>query len=328
MRVCLVGGSGFIGTALAGRLAAAGVEFGIVDKRASAAFPGAGRIADICDQAALMAAVRGEVLVHLAAEHRDDVLPLSRYDAVNVGGTRNLCAVAEAQGIRTIIFTSTVAVYGFAPAGTDEAGAVAPFNAYGRTKFAAEQVLRAWQSAGSGRTLVIVRPTVVFGPGNRGNVYNLLRQIGSGAFVMVGRGENRKSVAYVQNVAAFLQHCTGFGPGVHLYNYVDQPDLSMNELVGHVRQTLKGRRGVGLRLPGGLGMALGHLADGVAKVTGRRLPVSAIRVRKFMATTSFASAAHGVPGFQAPFTMAEGLEATLQRDFLHPDPQATEFWSE
>lgn len=328
MKVAIIGGAGFIGTALAVRLAASGVAFGIVDKRASAGFPAACRVADICDVAALGRAVEGDALVHLAAEHRDDVLPLSRYDAVNVEGTRNVCAVAEALGIGTIIFTSTVAVYGFAPEGTGEDGAIAPFNAYGRTKFAAEEVLREWQARGQGRSLVIVRPTVVFGPGNRGNVFNLLRQIGSGAFVMVGRGENRKSVAYVQNVAAFLQAALGFGPGVHVYNYVDKPDLSMNQLVSHVRLTLKGRRGVGVRLPGALGMALGHLADGVAKLTGRRLPISAIRVRKFMATTSFASAAHGVPGFRAPYTMAEGLEVTLQRDFLHPDPQAVVFETE
>ena len=59
------------------------------------------------------------------------------------------------------------------------------------------------------RSLVIVRPAAVFGEGNRGNVYQLLRQIASRRFVMVGSGHNRKSMAYVGNVSALL--CTPWG---------------------------------------------------------------------------------------------------------------------
>ena len=85
-------------------------------------------------------------LINLAAEHRDDVRPLSLYDEVNVGGARNLCTVAQEKNIRTIVFTSTVAVYGFAPIGTDESGKIAPFNDYGRTNYDAQQVVKDWQA--------------------------------------------------------------------------------------------------------------------------------------------------------------------------------------
>ena len=53
---------------------------------------------------------------------------------------------------------------------------------------------------------MIVRPAVVFGEGNRGNVYELLRQIMARRFVMVGSGRNRKSIAYVGNLSAFLMY--------------------------------------------------------------------------------------------------------------------------
>ena len=100
----------------------------------------------------------------------------SLYDEVNVEGARNICAIAREKGIKTIVFTSTVAVYGFAPIGTNECGEIAPFNDYGRTKYEAEQVFKAWQAENpEKRTLIIIRPTVVFGEQNRGNVYNLLR---------------------------------------------------------------------------------------------------------------------------------------------------------
>ena len=64
---------------------------------------------------------------------------------------------------------------------------------------------------------MIVRPTVVFGEGNRGNVYNLLRDISSGNISWVDL-ENRKSMAYVGNVAAFLVRCVSFDTGIHIFN--------------------------------------------------------------------------------------------------------------
>ena len=67
--------------------------------------------------------------------------------------------------------------------------------------------------------------------------YNLLHQIASGRFLMFGNGRNRKSMAYVQNVAEFLEFSTHL-TGYHLYNYIDKPDLDMNMLIEIVRKTL------------------------------------------------------------------------------------------
>ena len=128
-----------------------------------------------------------------------------------------------------LIFTSSVAVCGFAPADTDESGKSNYFNDYGRTKYLAEQVYKAWQAEDLEiRTLVIVRPTVIFGEGNRGNVYYLLQQIALGRFLMFGDGTNRKSMAYVENVIAFIEYSLSFKPGLHIYNYIDKSDFDMN----------------------------------------------------------------------------------------------------
>lgn len=81
-----------------------------------------------------------------------------------------------------------MAVYGFAPVGTDETGKINYFNDYGRTKFLAEEKYRDWLKTDSLNNAVIISPTVIFGEQNRGNVYNLLRQIASGKFPMVGKG--------------------------------------------------------------------------------------------------------------------------------------------
>ncbi len=135
-----------------------------------------------------------------------------------------------------------------------------------------------WQSEKENK-LIIIRPTVIFGEGNRGNVYNLISQIASGKFVMVGSGQNKKSMAYIGNVVAFLDKCIETDKAYALFNYVDTPDYSMNDLVKHVRLKLTGKNNVGLRIPFWLGFFLGYIADMVAKVRGKPFPISAIRVK-------------------------------------------------
>ena len=161
----IIGGSGFIGTRLSSLLKLEGLAFKIVDKALSKEFPERTFIADVRSVEALDSAIsENAILINLAAEHRDDVTPLSLYDDVNVQGAKNVCLVAAKKNVKTIIFTSSVAIYGFAPLGTDESGKVAPFNDYGRTKYEAEQIYKVWQDEDPlFRTLIIIRPTVVFG---------------------------------------------------------------------------------------------------------------------------------------------------------------------
>ena len=270
----------------------------------------------------------GAALINLAAEHRDDVRPLSLYYEVNVDGARNICTVAREKGVQTIIFTSSVAVYGFAPIGTDETGVIRPFNDYGRTKHLAEQVFRSWQAESPlDRSLVIIRPTVVFGERNRGNVYNLLRQIASGRFLMVGDGRNRKSMAYVENVAAFIEHCLGLGPGAHLYNFIDKPDFSMNSLVSHVMKILGGSGRIGVRLPFSVAYLAGRCVDAVAAISGRRFAISAIRVRKFCSDSLYGTAVDKT-GFVSPVPLEEALRRTVVYEFLETHADEGVFFTE
>lgn len=327
--ITVIGGSGFIGTQLCQNLADQQVAFEIVDLKQSRRFPKQTKIADIRDYEALKAAVSGETIIHLAAVHRDDVRDRTLYYDTNVNGTHNVCRVAEEKGISRIVFTSTVAVYGFAPPDTGEDGKVAPFNDYGTSKFEGEEILRAWYAADEkNRTLTIVRPTVVFGIGNRGNVYNLLKQIQSGKFLMVGSGRNRKSMAYVENIAAFLESVAKRDSGYGLHNYIDKPDLDMNSLVSRVNGKLTGNDRIGLRLPYWLGLTLGFVGDFISRVTGIDLPVSSIRIKKFCSTTAFSSNAPEVPGYTGPYTLEEGLEKTLDAEFLHSDPNREVFFTE
>lgn len=319
----IIGGAGFVGTRLAQILGARGTPFKIYDR----ALDGEG-YCNVTMPESLASLPSADVVINLAAEHRDDVTPRSLYDEVNVEGARNVCDYCRLANTRQIIFTSSVAVYGFAAEGTDERGVFKPFNDYGRTKMEAEAVYRAWHAEDpENRSLVIIRPTVIFGEQNRGNVYNLLRQIASRQFIMFGPGTNRKSMAYVQNVAEFLAFSTHFGPGQHIYNYVDQPDLDMNTLVSRCRYVLFGKDGVGFRLPGWLGIAIGYSADVFAAITGKKYSISSIRVKKFMVATSFRTSSD-TTGFKPSCTLEEGISRTLRHEFLEDHSKEKLFYSE
>ncbi len=313
--VAILGGSGFIGTRLTSLLTERRIPVRIGDLRQSESFPHLWTPCDVRKHETLGEVVRGSsAIVNLAAEHRDDVRPLSRYHETNVDGASEVCIAARNAGIQKIVFTSSVAVYGFHSQPTDESGPFEPFNEYGKTKLAAEDVYREWAEEDPSRTLVIIRPTVVFGEGNRGNVYNLLRQIASGRFMMVGSGMNAKSMAYVGNIAAFIIHAFALGPGVHIFNYVDGPDMTTRELVEYSRNCL-GRPGKTAAIPKPVALAGGYLMDVLARLTGRKFPISAIRVRKFCESTQFRADRVPQSGFIPPYSLSEGLARTLQNEF-------------
>lgn len=236
-----------------------------------------------------------------------------------------------------------MAVYGFAPVGTDESGEIKYFNDYGRTKFLAEEKYRNWLKADSQNRVVIIRPTVIFGEGNRGNVYNLLRQIAGGRFPMVGRGTNRKSMNYVENVAAFIQHCVeqelpAYEDGVsnsegsppqqeYLYNYCDQPAYDMNGLVLEVYRALGRPKTRLFHWPYPVAYFGGLCFDLLALILRRRLPVSSIRVKKFCQNTYFTSSRVADTGFVPPVSLPDGLTRTIHYEFVDKT-QGTVFQTE
>ena len=243
MKILVTGGSGFIGTRLVSLLIEGGHDVSIFDKNPSKLFADRVILADVRDAEALASAVVGcDIVYHLAAEHHDNVRPISLYDDVNVGGAKNLVVAMESANITKLIFTSSVAIYPLNAGEPTEGSTIAPFNPYGQSKYEAEKIFEKWAAQSDDRCLTIIRPAVVFGEDNRGNVYNLLAQIHSGRFRMVGKGQNKKSMGYVGNITQFLVECMEFDEGVHLYNYADKPDLTTNELLFIAKESF-GRNG-------------------------------------------------------------------------------------
>jgi len=326
----LIGASGFVGTRLIELLKQnSNYHLKNIDKNQSPVYPEITTIADIRDKEKLKTLLQNQdVVVLLAAEHRDDVSPTSLYYDVNVQGTRNVLEAMDTCGVKKIIFTSSVAVYGLNKDNPNEKHPVDPFNHYGKSKWQAEEILHEWYDKNSDRkTLTIVRPSVIFGERNRGNVYNLLKQISSGRFLKVGSCNNKKSMAYVGNVVALLSHLIEHAKDCETYNYIDKPDLTMNELIKTVENSLN-KKIPSIKVPYFLGLLGGYGFDILAKLTGKKLSISSVRIKKFCATTQFDAEKILASGFKPPYTLSEGLDQTIKFEFVNPRKDNLIFVSE
>lgn len=318
MKILVTGGSGFIGTGLVEELLRAGHQVTIFDKNNSFKFPDHVVIGDVRDRDMLTKIATGhEVVYHLAAEHADNVHPISLYLDVNVGGAENLVAAASDAAINKIIFTSSVSVYPLNAGAPDEESEIAPVHKYGESKYESEKVFNKWASEDKTRTLVTVRPTVIFGERNRGNVHNLLSQIYKGRFVMVGHGRNKKSMGYVGNIVKFLVFSLDFGPGLYLFNYADKPDMSTNEIVETARNAFGKNGTYKLFVPKSVGLLAGYTLDLLAHISGMSFPVSSIRIKKFCADTTVSVDRLLRTGFKPPYSLKEALERTIEFEFLN-----------
>ena len=150
--------------------------------------------------------------------------------------------------------------------------------------------------------------------GGAKNVYNLINQISTGKFLMIGSGENNKSMGYVGNIAAFLASVTNEKPGTAIYNFCDKPDLSSREIVDIVTDELGFKKKIP-SAPYWLGLAGGYAFDLPAKITGKKFPVSSIRIKKFTAVTTVNTDRLIESGFKAPYTLEQGLRNMIKYEF-------------
>lgn len=326
MKICIIGGSGFVGSFLIKELNNYNV-FNL-DKNQSPFFDDISIKADIRNFNEIKIQNDTRSVVLLAAEHRDDVSPTSLYYDVNVEGTKNVLKAMDNAGVKNIIFTSSVAIYGLNKSNPDENHPKDPFNHYGKSKWQAELAIKEWYvNNPEGKSVTIIRPTVIFGERNRGNVYNLLKQICSGKFIMIGKGQNKKSMAYVGNVVAFIKNRLSREVlGYHIFNYVDKPDYNMNELVSLIERKIKVDIPK-IKIPYWLGMLGGFCFDFFSIITGKKFTISSVRVKKFCATTQFeANKVHSV--FTSPYTLEQGLKQTLEHEFINKQEDDILFYTE
>ncbi|MCX6135053.1 MAG: NAD-dependent epimerase/dehydratase family protein [Ignavibacteriales bacterium] len=252
-----------------------------------------------------------DCIIHLAAEHKDFGVDRDQYYRVNVDGTKMLLRTASEMKINKFVFFSSVAVYGASQPSSD--GTLPnPNNDYGASKLKTEDAVRVWAAEDPAREVVILRPTVVFGPRNRANIFRLVRQVCDKQFIWVGKGDNIKSVAYVENlVDATILLLNTMAPGVLTLNYSDRPQLTTKEIVDIIAQ----KAGVTVpsrRIPLPLALSVARVFDLLGNITRRDFPITSARIRKFNTPTCHNAEKIFAMGFQPRYSIEEGFEKNVR----------------
>jgi nucleoside-diphosphate-sugar epimerase len=316
-RALVTGATGFTGGHLARALAADGrpVRALVRDRaRAAAALPGVELVeGDLTDAGALARAVEGvDVVYNIAALYRAAGLDDAVYRAVNATAVGALIEQAGAAGVRRVVHCSTVGVHGdieHPPANED-----APFrpgDVYQETKLEGEHIGRE-AAAKAGVELVIVRPTGIYGPGDR-RLFKLFGAIARRRFVMLGRGDIFYHLTYIDDLCEGFRLC-GTVPEAAGRTYIlaGGDVMTLAQLVTLTAE-IAGVAPPAVRLPVWPVWLAGALCEGLCRPLGIEPPIYRRRVDFFTKSRAFdISRARREIGFSPAVSLREGIGRTLE----------------
>jgi nucleoside-diphosphate-sugar epimerase len=250
------------------------------------------------------------LIANFAAVHREPGHQDHEYYECNLPGAENVCNWAVRVDCNRIIFTSSIAPYGPSEEVKDEHSIPVPETAYGGSKLAAEKIHQIWQAGDSNRQLVIVRPGVVFGPGEGGNVSRLIKAVLGGYFFYMGNKKTRKAGIYVKELCetmVWVLNSKKFkSEGFTLYNATMNPGPSIEEYVKEIKNVAGIRRYVP-NLPSPILLMAAYLIELVAKPFGISHPFSPVRVKKLIRSNNIIPTYLAENEYKFKFTLEEAL---------------------
>ncbi|MBM3601326.1 MAG: NAD-dependent epimerase/dehydratase family protein [Alphaproteobacteria bacterium] len=245
-RVLVTGATGFVGRALCPALVEAGYEV-VAANRGTTILPGIENVRvgpidgatewnGVLDRVDTIIHLAGRVHVMRDPEHN----PLDAFRRINVQGTQRLAEAATRAGVRRLVFLSSIKVNGEYT--TDhpftETDLPAPIDAYGISKWEAEQDLNARARAGELETTVLRSP-LIYGPGVKGNLYRLLQLCDRGLALPLGGIVNKRSLISLNNLVSALRLCVEAPRAAgKTYLVSDGEDISTSDLIQHICEAL------------------------------------------------------------------------------------------
>lgn len=305
--VMVTGSEGFIGRALVSRLRelnrpTLGLDRTVTQATAADAVS--------CDLAALQPdafdAYRcPPTIVHLAAVCKEPGYPWRDYYANNAEATRRLCEAADRAGVLNIVFTSTMMTFAAGPWRRSESDFGDPDTAYGCSKLQAEEILRTWQAAKPGRRLRILRPGVVFGPGDQGNMRRLIHGLHRRRFAYIGREDTVKGCIYIRDLVELLVRLIDDDGPHDTYHAVYPQPTTIREIVDAINLSWGWNRRpptISYRL------ALGVAAPfAVVDPLGTRFGIHPRRIQKLYLDTNISSDRLADIGFTPQFSLCDAF---------------------
>ncbi len=226
------------------------------------------------------------LIANFAAIHREPGHEDFEYFETNLLGAENVCKFAEKVKCNQIIFTSSIAPYGSGDEIKDELSLPVPVSSYGSSKLTAEKIHQIWQAKDpENRILQIVRPGVVFGPGEGGNVSRLIKAVLQRYFFFMGNRDTRKAGVYVKELCHAmlweLNRQKNKKHHVSLYNMTMNPGPSIQDYVETVCKVAKIRRFIP-EIPYRMLLIASHLIEFITKPFNIKHPFSPVRIKKLV----------------------------------------------
>jgi GlcNAc-P-P-Und epimerase len=250
-----------------------------------------------------------EWIFNLAAIHREPGHTASEYYVTNIKGAENVCEFAVKVSCKNIFFTSSIAVYGPTKGPTSESKFPNPITPYGGSKYPAELIHRIWLKSTPNCRLIIVRPGVVYGPGDPGNILRMINAIRRGYFVFPGSKKIKKSYAYIFGLIESVDFVMKRSEDYILYNYVETPTESIEVLALIVMKKLKIRVPV-ISIPAVLLMPVAQILQ---FLIGKKTPIHPVRIRKAGTETHIIPQTLLNMGFKFTYNFEKSLDDWLTK---------------
>ena len=238
-----------------------------------------------------LAGIKGpfDIIFHLAAHvHKvvKTVEEIREVFKVNVQGTKNLLDTAGHHAEHIILFSS-VSVYGVEKGNMlNETTDVQPVTYYGKSKLEAELLLEEWANL-FGKGCTSLRLPLVYGPGNKGNIYRLIKAVETDRFLLPGKGFCKRSMVYVGNVVdAAIAIAAVSQPLYNIYIVTDGIDYSVKELYETIAKGL-GKKPSPFHVPESFVRLLAIGGDLAEQLTGRAFRVNSEILSKLTNTLTF-----------------------------------------
>lgn len=190
-------------------------------------------------------------IFNFAAIHREPGHAAHEYFETNLKGAENVCILAEKIGCKNIFFTSSISVYGPTLTPTDEYALPMPNTPYGISKLMAEYIHKNWCAQDKSHRLIIVRPGVIYGPHDPGNILRMIKAVKKGYFFLPTSPAIKKSYGYIYGLMESMAFAMQLPDKTFCYNYVEHPTESLGKLIALINQTLA-VKGKIIRLPMGI----------------------------------------------------------------------------
>lgn len=250
------------------------------------------------------------LIVNLAAVHREPGHASHEYYECNLLGAENVCVWAERMNCDKMIFSSSIAPYGPSEEIRDEEAIPVPTTAYGGSKLVAEKIHQIWQAKGKQRQLVIVRPGVVFGPGEGGNVSRLIKAVRKRYFFYMANRETRKAGIYVKELCIAMMWVLNSekvkADGFSMCNMSMNPGPSIEEYVNSIARISKIKVWIP-NVPSVLLFVIAYLIDFIAKPLGIKHPFSPVRIRKLIRSNNILPTYLEENGYKYRYTLDEAF---------------------